>query len=168
MPTCPNCKTELNRKTTPQGIVYSCYTCKGKAIGLGVLRKASIDQAMITEFWSKVMSDQNYGTRPCPHCGKTMIQILRALGGVTVALDICKSCQSFWFDKGEPQSMPDTAKKKAVKEKELSPKAKEALAKFQIRERHKQDIDMANAEFYGRLIAEILAGFQISGWDFDF
>jgi Zn-finger nucleic acid-binding protein len=104
-------------------------------IGLGVLRRQDISQALITEIWQRVIKLPGVGNRTCPHCDGTMTQISKHIDDHLLTLDICSRCQCIWFDPRELESMP---KRELLplsnKDTELSAEAKVALAKFQVGE----------------------------------
>jgi Zn-finger nucleic acid-binding protein len=140
MPNCPNCRQPLTRVQTGSGITYDCPGCGGRLIGLGVLRHLDISQNLLTEIWQRVVKLPGVGNRACPHCGQTMTQIGKSFNGGMLTLDICGHCQCIWFDTKELESLPRREPESPkLKDQELSPKAREALAMFMTAERQRQE-----------------------------
>ncbi|MCP4581953.1 MAG: zf-TFIIB domain-containing protein [candidate division Zixibacteria bacterium] len=142
MPVCPNCNRQLKKRKSSDGIIDACPSCKGQAVGLGVLRRLNVAPGMITAIWQKVMELDVFGNRQCPHCGKTMSQISKSFDEKMMTLDICKRCQVFWFDPNELEALPIQEILPTSEDDELSEKARLALARLKISERSKQNSDL--------------------------
>jgi len=69
--------------------------------------------------------------RQCPFCGRPMKLVSLDTPQGRLDLDYCGLCNSVWFDPGEDQAVPTPPP--APSEEELSPKAREALALYQLK-----------------------------------
>jgi len=126
MLSCPNCKSRLARTTTPNGFVYLCGRCGGRAVALSVLRKqASRDFLKI--LWGQSFGQRNTG-RPCPHCGRGMAEVQPNPGESSLTLDVCTRCHVVWFDPKEFAQVPAVSVSARAGEARMSPEAEAALA----------------------------------------
>jgi hypothetical protein len=50
MALCPRCNQRLARVPTPQGIVFQCPACKGRAVGVAVLRRL-VPAGLVQGLW---------------------------------------------------------------------------------------------------------------------
>ncbi|MBN2591373.1 MAG: zf-TFIIB domain-containing protein [Sedimentisphaerales bacterium] len=126
---CPECKIQLNKSLNPAGIIWTCPTCSGKAISVYVLKKLIPDN-IINKLWERAKSCKYNVRRECPICNKSIPEVPIVNEDKTIYLDICAKCHFIWFDGQEYESLP---KREKETEKELSPEAREALAKFQVK-----------------------------------
>jgi len=134
VPTCPRCCVPLVKRKTPNGIVYGCPKCKGKAVALPVVRRLGATP----EFLAHVWREGRFGKAPrilaCAHCGRKMARVeVDGPGEKPVALDLCTRCRSMWFDPRELASVP--RRPPPEEEKPLPTDVRERLAVLQMKER---------------------------------
>ncbi len=106
--------------------------CGGFAINLTVLRKTLHPEA-INQAWIAAWKGPFGPGRKCPSCSRSMAEVPIALVGQTVKVDVCKSCQFFWFDPGELEEMPLAPDDPAADpQRKLPQAAREALAILEV------------------------------------
>lgn len=108
MKECPSCRRSLVRSRTPDGMVYACPGCKGRAVALPVLRKIGAPRPLLAEIWRKSRDKAARRQRRCPHCSRPMAQVSTENDGEKLTLDVCPTCPAVWFDSSEFESMPVT------------------------------------------------------------
>ncbi|MEM6916317.1 MAG: rhomboid family intramembrane serine protease [Verrucomicrobiota bacterium] len=128
---CPVCHVSLDRARSEEGLVWSCRECGGHAATISILRK-SVDRDFVSELWRKLRSDESRicEDRACPACRKPMVSITEEAITGPLELDVCRSCQFFWLDFGEKESLPKKSSESPPPE--LSPEAKKAFALVEI------------------------------------
>lgn len=101
-PLCPRCGNEpLVRHTVATGgIAHRCPRCHGTHMSLAVLRGRSGD-TLVPRLWAEVGAHPRPGLA-CPLCRRTSA----ALMADGVELDLCRPCQSLWFDVNELERFP--------------------------------------------------------------
>ena len=125
---CPSCNVQLNRNSSPLGIIWSCPKCMGNAFTISILRK-TVPAHIVKDFWLKIKSQKYPEKRICPACKFAMSEIPIKQGNNSVYVDACKKCNLIWFDANEVESLPKIEISKE-KIKEVS-KTKEEIAKLQ-------------------------------------
>ena len=100
---CPNCGSSLIRTAGDRGIFFSCEGCKGRSVGVALLRR-TVERSFVNDIWSRSESAPGSG-RDCPSCSNEM----RAVDVTpTETLDVCKPCQLVWFDPSAFELAPAT------------------------------------------------------------
>jgi len=128
MYSCAKCLgLELVRIEGGPGISFVCPKCQGKMIGIGVLRQL-LPKPVVNTLWQAAISSPTSGSARCPGCTMSMQTFTTPVKGVTSTLDVCKRCYLIWFDDQELEALP----KREKTEPELSPEAKEAMAKVKV------------------------------------
>ncbi|NDD91231.1 hypothetical protein EBZ37_04010 [bacterium] len=102
---CPNCASALESVPIDGGALWTCFTCKGRAIGIGLLNRIS-DSTLIQEIWIRAKSENSPTGKPCPLCRRLMLNITTGPKLGTVTLDVCQICYWIWFDPGELDKLP--------------------------------------------------------------
>ncbi|MDC0358728.1 rhomboid family intramembrane serine protease, partial [Oligoflexia bacterium] len=109
MYSCPNCQIPLRAIKSGHGVYWSCPTCRGRAVGLGVLRKSAASD-VYKEFWTLAYQGNGNNRIACPSCKNSMIEVTSTVAGQELLLDVCKLCYIFWFDTDEyERSQPSGA-----------------------------------------------------------
>ena len=127
---CPNCTGSLERQATCHGAAWMCPLCNGIAINTTVLRKAIRPEA-INEAWKAAWEGTSRPGRNCPSCCRPMAEVPITLPGRKIPVDVCRSCQFFWFDPGELESMP-LAPKPPRPDDHLPQATREAIAIMEV------------------------------------
>ena len=125
---CPDCKINLKPVRIPEGALWQCDNCFGISANFAVLRKY-LKEDTVTDFWRKSKFFIQISRRKCPSCTQHLKEFSSPIDGHTVKLDICRTCQSIWFDYGELKSFP----KKQIEEYELPPELKKQFAVYKIK-----------------------------------
>ena len=100
---CPACRIPLTEVRTATGIIWRCEKCKGRAVGLQLLRRTFTPES-INPLWLHAIHNQGGRARSCPSCGNPMIEV--ALDGTSgIKVEVCKICEFVWFDAGETQPL---------------------------------------------------------------
>ena len=132
---CPVCRVPLKHVRTAKASQWTCGTCLGRAVAMGVLRRVT-NRRVVTGFWNAARSAEVTTQRPCPCCEKPMACVSRSLpdgdaGPAALELDACTRCQMFWFDPGEfegmPTSIPEQVESPGESTKDLPAEARIAL-----------------------------------------
>jgi hypothetical protein len=92
---CPRDGAPLAAAAGPEGRRWACGSCGGQAVAVAVLRQTAA-RAAFRAVWAAVEAAAPGGLA-CPGCGREMAQV----GAAGASVDICRSCQLFWFDDGE-------------------------------------------------------------------
>ncbi|MGH2437681.1 MAG: zf-TFIIB domain-containing protein, partial [bacterium] len=82
-----------------------CPTCRGEAVGIGVLRKALIEET-VTRLWEASGSGTGTRGRDCPSCLSPMVAVTASEDSAGLRVEICRKCHFFWFDQGELDTLP--------------------------------------------------------------
>jgi membrane associated rhomboid family serine protease len=139
----------LTRQQTPNGVVYICPHCGGRAAALTVLRKAHATDSFCRALWIKACAADAPQSRPCPHCGMRMSQVTVPGTEGPLTLDVCRTDEAVWFDPSEFQDVPlqPAAPQPAQEDLPESVKEKLALLKLQsLKERSDDSPDAGPAE----------------------
>jgi Zn-finger nucleic acid-binding protein len=101
-PLCPRCGTErlVRHILATGGIVHQCPRCHGTQMSLAVLRGRN-DDTLAPRLWAEVGTNPRPGIA-CPLCRRSS----SALMTDGVELDLCRPCQSLWFDADELERFP--------------------------------------------------------------
>ncbi len=153
--TCPNDQSALIRSPGPFGIAWTCPACRGRAVGIGVMRKAITDET-VTHLWVASGSGSARG-RDCPCCLSPMVEVAGSEAPDEARVDVCRKCQFFWFDPMEFESFP--AHPAPPPEREMSQDAREimAIAEVQrIADQHRRDGGSAAPEEMWKYLPAIL------------
>ena len=99
---CPRCgDVPLVRHTVATGgLAHQCPKCHGTQMLLSVLRSRCGD-ALAPRLWAETGANPRPGIA-CPLCRRSSF----ALVADGVELDLCRSCQSLWFDADELERFP--------------------------------------------------------------
>ncbi len=123
---CPRCRTDLHIERKPAGIFWSCPQCTGLALNLAVLRRC-LPPDNVQKFWRRLQTGSQTSS-PCPSCAQSLQGFTHSAGQKTLALDVCKTCQIVWFDRGEFDALPE----KPLPIETLSPETQEKLALLEM------------------------------------
>ena len=101
-PLCPRCGSEplVRHAVATGGIAHQCPRCHGTQRSLAVLRGRSGD-ALLPRLWAEANAHPRPGVA-CPLCRRSAI----ALMAEGMELDLCRPCQSLWFDADELERLP--------------------------------------------------------------
>jgi membrane associated rhomboid family serine protease len=144
MLTCPSCKQMLDKKRGGLGLFWVCPSCKGRAMTLGMVKKA-ISRHAANTLWQKARANRHGDGKTCPACKRRMAEVSIVSGGTIEYLDVCTGCHFIWFDPREFESLPKSAASKAPRTVQMSDKEKEALALLRL-EKLKIELKDQNAE----------------------
>jgi len=142
--TCPNDHAELSRTQGPFGISWTCPQCGGRAVGIGVARRA-ITPSAVTSLWVAAREHQGPLRRECPSCQAPMVEVAAGAAGGP-AIDVCTRCQFLWFDRSEFEALP--AQPAPAPQPEMTDEAREIMATAaaqQITEQYRRGGDGAAA-----------------------
>ena len=126
---CPGCGRTLGRRPFRDRIRFSCGTCGGSLVAVGVLRSLCRSQEFVNRLWKSSATAPSAPGKKCPCCNQTMRRCFLAgdNGDVTLELDLCRSCQMVWFDPGELSQVALTEEQQM----KLPPRAREIMAEYQ-------------------------------------
>lgn len=137
MPFCPRCRTvPLARRVTKLGLVYGCPKCRGRDVAVPVLRQAGAEPEFLKHLWLRARESDARGTLRCPHCHGRMAAVLAGPEAPGLALDVCPSCATVWFDNAELGSVPTVPRPRTD---ELSPESSEQVALLELQ--HMEQIE---------------------------
>ena len=146
MSVCPSCHDVLTRQQTPNGMVYICPHCGGRAAALQVLRKAHATDSFCRDLWRKASAPDAPRSRPCPHCGLRMTEVTVPGTEGPLKLDVCRTDEAVWFDPSEFQDVPLQPAAPQPAEKELSENVKEKLALLKLQSMKERADESPDAE----------------------
>ncbi|MBR7138264.1 MAG: rhomboid family intramembrane serine protease [Lentisphaeria bacterium] len=128
---CPECGGSLERRFFKDKISFSCRTCGGSLVAVGVLRSLCRSKEFVNSLWKISASAPLAPGKKCPCCNQTMRRCCLAgdNGAVTLELDLCRACQMVWFDPGELSQIALTE----AQQMKLPPRAREIMAEYQVK-----------------------------------
>ena len=98
---CPNCTKRLSYSTTAGGPSWPCKACWGIAFPLPTLRKTEFPARTLERLLEQAKAGEGVRGRFCPICANWMCGLPVAVEDESVTIDVCSSCQLFWFDPKE-------------------------------------------------------------------
>ena len=104
---CFRCGYQLEKSLFKRKIHYLCPKCRARMISIAALRNLEAECGMVAKLWraSEVYFGENDSL--CRICGKKLRQIkIQPSENEKFEIDICRSCQIFWFDEGELEKLP--------------------------------------------------------------
>lgn len=137
--TCPNDHQTLIRTPAPRGVIWTCRSCGGRAVGVGMLRRI-VAGDQVTELWARARDGAAGRGRRCPVCEKQMALV--SLSGTGPALDVCRACHFVWFDPQEFEQLRLLPQQQPASEPPMPERAREILATAQseaIKKRSRRD-----------------------------
>ena len=158
--TCPTCREPLRATKDPKGAIWVCAKCAGAAANLAVLRKR-LKAGLVPGLWRQVLAASTVSQRPCPSCGRSMRGFPMALDGHSINLDLCKSCEVVWFDRGELEALPKAAIREDGASNEARDRMAQALFNLQLQNELNAgpDHEVGKAEYWintASLVAQLL------------
>lgn len=118
---CPRDGAPLALAAGAEGRRWACGSCGGQAVAVAVLRQKAARGAF-RAVWAAAAAAAA-GPLPCPGCGREMVRF----GAPGPVVDLCRTCQLFWFDAGEREAVAPAAPEAAP----LPAEAAAALAAFE-------------------------------------
>ena len=97
---CPSCGSALNAQVYGEVEVDECHVCWGMWLDQGELEILCGSRHLPDRLLRQkplALRTRPEGTRPCPHCSKTML--IREIRGTRI--DFCEQCSGLWLDQGE-------------------------------------------------------------------
>ena len=108
---CPTCNVSLQAQKLEDIRVWKCESCRGFTISLPIVRKG-LKTETFKKIWRKLSLGETEAGRPCPGC-KDPLDVVEAGGkGGVIPIDVCRTCQVFWFDDKEFAGLPKVEQKK--------------------------------------------------------
>ena len=106
---CPICRDSLtlHRAEDRRGaeiIVFQCAKCSGIWVDGKVINRLSRDAALRLESdidFREIFTEPRKTTAICPRCNTYLVEQSGEGFPKGLHIDFCRSCQGFWFDKGE-------------------------------------------------------------------
>jgi membrane associated rhomboid family serine protease/Zn-finger nucleic acid-binding protein len=111
---CPHCTKRLSHSSSNIGPSWPCTACGGVAFPLATLRQTRLPDWLVSGLMEKARAGEGIKGRFCPICSNWMCGLPVPVDGDSVTLDVCASCELFWFDPKEfervlPPEMPVAA-----------------------------------------------------------
>lgn len=131
MADCPSCTTRLVKSITPNGVLYGCPSCGGRAVALTVVRKAGASEESVRRIWTASGLPDAVHARRCPHCGRQMAQAHVQTPEGQMTLDVCRMCAVIWFDRSEFARLPKAPPPKDMEPLPLHVRQQAAMLKAQ-------------------------------------
>lgn len=103
---CPRCKTPLVKEVGDGGVVYACPTCRGRSVGMAVLRRR-FEKDAVNDLWRRARGAPRRGEAACPACGLPMTEVGVHRGARETIVDACSFCFLLWFDFDELEMLPE-------------------------------------------------------------
>lgn len=135
-PACPYCGTTLRERVGPGGVSLVCGQCEGRAATVAYLRRR-LPREIVNSLWQAAWSQTRKEGRACPSCGLPMTLIPVEDGSHGFHLDVCRTCQTVWFDPHEYGAMGPRetvpAEQSAALPRNASTEARERLFSLESR-----------------------------------
>lgn len=128
---CPRCGGSLARVQNEHGVHFACPRCQGRVVGLGVLHRTALADA-VHALWRATAEHPRSTDTLCPVCHKAMLAAPVPAGADPLEVDVCRRCQMVWFDVGEQEALP--LAEPPPEESELPQKARIVLALHRVEE----------------------------------
>lgn len=97
---CPDCRIVLQAQRIAPGTGYRCGQCQGAWVNLALLR-SRLGVPLVRSFWRQATNGGRKTDKPCSACSQPMMCFSTTDLADPVELDLCRGCQSVWFDGGE-------------------------------------------------------------------
>jgi Zn-finger nucleic acid-binding protein len=106
---CPRCGKPLHLEKHPLGCLWRCTECSGVAANLAVLHRR-LAETVVRDFWRRAGRAGVPSNRRCPSCSKPLREFVAVHEKQSLRLDLCRPCQLMWFDRGEMEVFPKSAR----------------------------------------------------------
>jgi Zn-finger nucleic acid-binding protein len=106
---CPKCHISLIPTGVAEGLIWKCEVCSGVAANIAVLRK-HLKNDTVKKLWLEAITASTPSNRRCPSCVKMLKEFTVSRENQRIHLDLCRTCQLIWFDRGELDSFPRVEK----------------------------------------------------------
>jgi Zn-finger nucleic acid-binding protein len=136
-PSCPTCAATLTLGANGLAAFWSCPNGHGAACTV-TAAYSRIDGEEIRRLWHASESAPA-GSRACPMCGTTMVEIPAGADTAPAPVDACRADELFWLDAGELEQLPQPAP-------EAPPSAEEEHKLAAIRRTFDEGLDAAFRE----------------------
>ena len=104
---CFRCGNELNESLFSHRIYYVCPRCRACMASAAALRNWAAAPDMLNRLWQASEFSSGEDGSLCRICGNKLRQIrLETAVNGKFEIDVCRSCQVFWFDEGELEKLP--------------------------------------------------------------
>ena len=123
--TCPQCSGALEAVKMRHGLFWSCRQCGGRALGVDLLRRTFVREA-INRIWRRAVANEGANGRACPSCHQQMIEVA-ATDQPEPRVEVCRFCHFVWFDTHEIERFTPLPPPKPS-EPELPQKVREMIA----------------------------------------
>jgi membrane associated rhomboid family serine protease/Zn-finger nucleic acid-binding protein len=101
---CPHCQKALQPLRGPQGMVWTCPICKGRAASFGVLRK-SFGTERVATVVNESFAERTERGDACPVCQGATARVSWMEQDRPLSVDVCRRCEFVWFPPGEYESL---------------------------------------------------------------
>ena len=139
---CTRCHQALDQKVEVNGVTWCCSTCRGQAVGFGVLRK-DIGEKRLAKIWAAANGVSDHVGCTCPICAKPMTTATVEFEGQELELDLCYPCGFVWFDEGElekiPPALPKPVTLDEINRKKMTKEVQEKLALAEVHGKASRD-----------------------------
>lgn len=116
-------------------MTWVCGRCAGCAVTMANLRKG-VQHQYLQDVWNRTVGQSQNTLLRCPACA-AMMHTVPTMDGPEI--DLCRKCQTIWFDAGELSALP-------------RPSAREIAKRRWDEEQREDRAARADREFYDRLI----------------
>lgn len=131
---CPHDHAPLARVLQDGGISWRCRECGGIFATLPFLRRFLATSA-INSLWQRARAaDGTSDGIACPSCGSPMVRLKATADAASPLLDVCRICQSVWFDMDEFEALPSRPPDpKPATTTSIPPEMRAKIAIFEVR-----------------------------------
>lgn len=150
---CPNGCGVLKQLKTPVGLIWECGSCKGRSMGVAVLKKSAAPKA-VNVLWGLARDGHSTRGVPCLHCSQSSSRVSVSLqelaakmepgfynkasdapaigepeaDAACLSVDLCQRCYVLWVETAQISQLPMSPKAPPMEEKELPDEAKKLMA----------------------------------------
>jgi Zn-finger nucleic acid-binding protein len=100
---CPRCNAMLQAVRTSHGVLWACDKCRGRAVGLELLRRTFTPES-INPLWLHAIRSEGQTSCRCPSCQNPMLEV-KLSDQAVIKVDVCRLCHFVWFDAHEVDSL---------------------------------------------------------------
>lgn len=159
---CPICRVHLESNHVGKTVFWVCPHCGGSLIPLTAVRQ-TIRKDVEDQLVARVRASKTEGERGCPRCSQAMTLVTVPRGPTPVALDVCYSCASIWFDAREYEVLKAMYGLEEPPKRMLDHKWKWALALLGMPV-ERQTSAMLNRPWLTWLLAAVIAIVSAVAW----
>ncbi|WP_347243494.1 rhomboid family intramembrane serine protease [Thermogutta sp.] len=101
--------------------------------------RGRVPKNIASQLWQRAKEQKDRHGDACPLCHRPMAVVPIVHNEHTIPIDLCPNCYLAWFDRTEWEALPQAPPSVGPPNKELSPAAREAIARAKIEQLARRD-----------------------------